>query len=65
MTSIVKLYIGENMKYKLSAVEQWMVKSNLERVKTDGLEAVVNLLKQNGYIRVATAVRQIGEKNEH
>jgi len=40
----------------LDAVELWMVKSNLEYVKAEGLETVVARLRANGYNRVAAGV---------
>ena len=40
----------------LDTVQQWMVKRNLEYVQTEGIEAVVNRLRENGYNKVADAV---------
>jgi len=42
---------------KLSAFEKWMVKSNLQYVKAEGVAAVVARLKANGYSKVAAAVQ--------
>lgn len=44
----------------LGAFEQWMVKSNLERLKTEGLETIVARLRASGYDRVADAVEKEG-----
>lgn len=46
------------MKKKLSPFEQWMVKSNLEHAKTQGLKSVVNQLRANGYPQIAAAVEE-------
>jgi len=41
----------------LSPFERWMVKSNLEHAKTQGMDFIVSVLRANGYLRVAAAVR--------
>jgi hypothetical protein len=48
---------------ELDAYERWMVKSNLEYIKTEGLEVVVARLRANGYNRVANVVEQMAVKN--
>lgn len=40
----------------LSPFEQWMVKSNLQYVKTEGLETVVKRLNHRGYPQIAMGV---------
>ena len=42
----------------LSPVDRWMVKQNLGYVLTEGLQTVVDRLRQQGYDRVANAVEQ-------
>lgn len=42
----------------LSPVDRWMVKQNLGYVQTEGLQTVVDRLRQQGYDRVANAVEQ-------
>lgn len=42
----------------LNPFEQWMVKSNLQYIEAEGVEAVVNRLRVQGYNRVADAVEQ-------
>lgn len=44
----------------LNPFEQWMVKSNLERLKIEGLETIVDRLRATGYYRVADAVEKEG-----
>lgn len=46
----------ENGRMKLDAFQQWMVARNLEYVETEGLEAVLDRLRAQGYNRVADAV---------
>lgn len=40
----------------LSPFDRWMVQQNRRYVKTEGLDAVITRLKQQGYHRVASAV---------
>lgn len=42
--------------YALSPYERWMVQSNLKDVPSQGVEAVANLLRANGYPQIAAAV---------
>jgi hypothetical protein len=48
------------MNKELDAYERWMVRSNLERIRDEGLEVadVVSTLRANGYPRIADAVEQ-------
>jgi len=52
------------MTKELSPFERWMVKSNLEHVKTEGLEKIVNTLRANGYYRIADAVEAAASGNK-
>lgn len=49
----------------LNAYEEWCVRSNLRRIKEEGLDAadVVTLLRANGYPTVALAVEQAAQNN--
>lgn len=49
---------------ELSPYEQWMVRSNLEYVAAEGLDTVCARLEQNGYPRIAKAVRQHHNTNQ-
>ncbi len=42
--------------YKLSPYERWMVKSNLERARSEGVATVAAQLRANGYPSIAAAV---------
>ena len=44
------------MSKPLDGMQQWMVKCNLEYVKTEGLEVVLARLRAQGYNMVADAV---------
>jgi len=41
---------------KLNPMDQWTVNQNLQKIETDGIDNVVNTLKNNGYFLVADAV---------
>lgn len=43
---------------KLNPFELWMVKSNMNYIKTEGIDVVVTRLRNNGYNRVADAVQK-------
>jgi hypothetical protein len=44
----------------LSAIERWMVKSNLQRIEEQklDLDTIVSALRANGYFRVAEGVKK-------
>ncbi len=48
---------------QLNPFEIWMVRSNLETVKTKGIAWVVNTLNDNGYPKIAKAVKKAYDDN--
>jgi hypothetical protein len=49
---------------KLTPYECWMVKSNMNYIKTEGIDVVVARLRNHGYNRVADAVQEAHRKNK-
>ncbi len=47
----------------LNPFECWMVRSNLQYIPAEGLELVVNRLRDNGYPNIAEGVIQAHEAN--
>ncbi len=49
---------------QLTPMDIWMVQQNIRYAKKEGVEVVVARLKEQGYHRVATAVKKVMSKQK-